>query len=123
LRQVSIAAALLAFSIGAAPLAAQTHDTTAVANNRLVPRDSFLGLDKPKHFLLSFFIQGATFAVIQKTGAGRGAAIGGASAVTFGFAIGREVHDRKTKGLFSLGDLFWDAVGAGTASLMLRHTY
>ena len=88
-----------------------------------MPRDSFLGLDKPKHFLLSFFIESSSFAAIQAAGSDRRQAMTGAIVMTSAFAVGREIHDRKTKGLFSFGDLFWDAVGAGAASLMLRHTY
>ncbi|MDQ6716729.1 MAG: DUF2279 domain-containing protein [Gemmatimonadota bacterium] len=105
-----------------APASAQAADSsrTPVAS---APKDSFLGLDKPKHFLLSFFLESGSFAVIQAGGGSRGASFLGASAVTSAFGVGREIHDRRTKGLFSLGDLVWDAIGAGTAALMLRHTY
>ena len=102
---------------------AQARDSTARTVTASVPRDSFVGLDKPKHFLLSFFIQSASFASLQAAGADRRPAMLGAVAITASFAIGREIHDRKAKGLFSIGDLFWDALGAGAASMMLRHTY
>ncbi len=105
-----------------APASAQAADSsrTPVAS---APKDSFLGLDKPKHFLLSFFAESGSFALVQAGGGRRRTAFVGASAVTAVFGIGREIHDRRTKGLFSLGDLAWDALGAGTAALMLRHTY
>lgn len=86
-------------------------------------RDAVFGLDKPKHFLLSFFIESGAFASMQAGGAGRTPSLIGASAVTTAFAIGRELHDRRAKGLFSLGDLFWDALGAAAAGAMLVHTY
>jgi uncharacterized protein YfiM (DUF2279 family) len=36
--------------------------------------------------------------------------------------VGKEVHDRRTKGEFSVRDLAWDAAGAGSASLLLVRT-
>jgi uncharacterized protein YfiM (DUF2279 family) len=86
-------------------------------------RDSFIGLDKPKHFLLSFFIESAGFASFQAAGAGRKSAAISATTLTAMIGVGREIHDRKTKGLFSAGDLLWDALGVGAAAVMLRHTY
>ena len=104
-------------------VSAQTPDSTARPAARPVQRDALFGLDKPKHFVLSFFIQSTSFAAIQAAGGSRGAAMGGASITTAAIGIGRELHDRRTKGLFSFGDLLWDALGAGTAAVMLRHTY
>lgn len=85
--------------------------------------DALFGLDKPKHFLLTAFIESASFAGLQAAGTSRRTAmIGGLTGASV-FAIGREIHDRRTKGLFSFGDLVWDALGAGAAAVMLRHTY
>jgi len=62
------------------------------------------------------------FAGAQAAGAGRGTArvtgIGAAVAVS----LGREIHDRKTKGLFSVRDLAWDAIGTAAALLLLDRT-
>ena len=85
--------------------------------------DALFGLDKPKHFLLSAFVESATFAGLEAAGASRRGAMAGGVSVTALFGIGREIHDRRTKGLFSFGDLFWDGLGAGAAAVMLRHTY
>ena len=87
------------------------------------PRDALFGLDKPKHFLLTAFIESASFAGLQAAGASRRTAMIGGLSTASVFAIGREIHDRHTKGLFSFGDLVWDALGAGAAAVMLRHTY
>jgi uncharacterized protein YfiM (DUF2279 family) len=125
-RELSFRRAILAISIfvGVTSAAgAQTHDSTAAVAMKPPPHDSFLGLDKPKHFLISFFIESSSFAAIQAAGADRRRAMTGASLITSGFAVGREIHDRSEKGLFSIGDLLWDALGAGTAIVMLRHTY
>jgi uncharacterized protein YfiM (DUF2279 family) len=84
--------------------------------------DSWLGADKIKHFFLSAFIESITFSGLQAAGVHRDAAFAGAIGATATFGIGREVRDKRTKGLFSLADLTWDALGAGTAALMLRST-
>ncbi len=121
-RSLLFLCAALALSAISATAGAQSADTThgAVPN---APKDSFVGLDKPKHFLLSFFIESGSFAAIQAGGGGRRPSFIGASAVTTVFGLGREIHDRRTKGLFSLGDLAWDGLGAAAAVLMLRHTH
>jgi len=81
--------------------------------------DTILGIDKLKHFLLSGFVEGVAFAGLQAVGTGRSASLAGAGATAAMFAVGREVHDRRVSGLFSVGDLLWDAVGAGAAFLIV----
>jgi len=85
--------------------------------------DSFFGLDKPKHFLISAFVESVAFNSLELAGVKRRPSIVLASFVTAGVGIAREMHDRRAKGLFSFGDLAWDAIGAATAGWMLRHTY
>ena len=122
-----IAAALLL----ASPLSAQTHSVPvgvgpvvpADSDSLARPHDSLLGLDKPKHFLLSAFVQSFSFASLQATGVRYTGAVTGASVITAAVDLGKELHDRRTTGLFSFGDLFWDAAGALTASEMLWHTH
>lgn len=84
--------------------------------------DSFVGSDKVKHFLMSGFLEALGFGAMQFTGASRASSIGVASAATVAAGIGREVHDGRTKGLFSFGDLTWDALGLGSALLLISHT-
>lgn len=86
------------------------------------PRDTWLGADKVKHFFMSAFIESMTFSGLQAVGASRNTAFAGAVVTTVGFGIGKEMHDKKTTGLFSFGDLTWDAVGMGAAGLVLRKT-
>lgn len=100
----------------AIPSSARAQSTT----NR--PKDTWLGSDKVKHFFMSAFIESMTFSGLQAVGAKRNAAFAGAAATTAAIGIGREIHDKKTKGLFSFGDLAWDAVGGGAAGLVLRKT-
>jgi putative lipoprotein len=85
-------------------------------------RESWFGADKIKHFFMSAFIESITFSGLQAAGANRNASFAGAIGVTAAFGIGKEIHDKRAKGLFSIGDLTWDGIGAGAAGLMLRST-
>ena len=82
-------------------------------------RDSIFGVDKLKHFLLAGFVESIAFAGLQAAGAERNASLAGAGAATITISLGRELHDRRASGLFSVGDLVWDAIGAGAAFLIL----
>ncbi len=84
--------------------------------------DTFLGPDKMKHFLMSAFIELVGFNAAQAAGANRSASLTAATAVTIATGIGREIHDGRTKGLFSLGDLTWDAIGTAAALLVISHS-
>ena len=86
------------------------------------PADLPLGPDKVKHFFIAGFVETMTFAGLQAVGTGRGPARGGAIAAAAAVSIGRELHDRKAKGLFSKWDLAWDAMGAGAAILLINKT-
>ncbi len=110
--------AIAIFLLAAIAIPSPAHAQSAPKHER----DSWLGADKLKHFFVSAFIESMTFSGLQAAGASRRAAFTGAIGTTAALAIGREVHDKKTKGLFSLGDLAWDAVGAGAAGLVLRKT-
>jgi len=89
---------------------------------RTPQRDSWFAYDKIKHFMMSAFIQSLTFGGLQYAGASRNAAFAGSFGITAAFGIGKEFHDRRIGEPFSLRDITWDAAGAGTAILMLRHT-
>ena len=82
-------------------------------------KDSIAGIDKLKHFLLSGFVESIAFAGLQAAGAKRDPSLVGAGVTVTIVAVGREVHDRRVGGLFSVGDLVWDALGAGAAMLIL----
>lgn len=81
--------------------------------------DPWFRSDKVKHFFVSFFIQSASYAALRAADVKHGGAIGGASTVTAGFGIGKELHDRRRGAKFSVRDLVWDGLGAGAASLLL----
>lgn len=83
--------------------------------------DSFTGPDKVKHFFMSAFIEAVGFSALQAAGADRNVSIGAATTLTLGIGLAREIHDRRTKGLFSLGDLTWDAVGTAATLLLVSH--
>ena len=115
-------ALLIVTAAGSRPAGAQSADSS-VAPHPAVMKDALFGIDKPKHFVLSAFIESVSFAGLESANASHRGAMAGAISLTSLFAVGREVHDRRTKGLFSFGDLAWDALGAGAAAVMLRHTY
>ncbi len=84
--------------------------------------DALIGADKLKHFFIAGFVESMAFAGSQAIGANRGTARGAAIGLTVAVSIGREIHDRKTKGLFSIRDLAWDAIGATAALIVLNKT-
>ena len=84
--------------------------------------DRWFGPDKLQHFFTSAFVQSAGYGLLRRAGAENGPAMAGASAVTAIAGVAKEVHDRRTKGEFSVRDLVWDAAGAGSASILLVRT-
>ena len=99
-----------------------TPPSLGAQGTRTPQRDSWFAYDKIKHFMMSAFIQSLTFGGLQYAGASRNAAFAGSIGITAAFGIGKEFHDRRIGEPFSLRDITWDAAGAGTAILMLRHT-
>ena len=82
----------------------------------------WFGPDRVKHFFLSFFVQSASYSVARAVNLGHGPALGAASGITAAAAVSKEVWDRKRGGRFDRGDLAWDAIGAGAATLLLVRT-
>jgi uncharacterized protein YfiM (DUF2279 family) len=82
----------------------------------------WFGPDKVKHFLLSFFVQSASYSVARAANAGHGPSLVVASGVTAAAAFSKEVWDRKHGTGFDVGDLVWDALGAGAATALLVRT-
>jgi uncharacterized protein YfiM (DUF2279 family) len=78
--------------------------------------------DKLQHFFTSRFVQSAGYRRAARAGAENGPAITGASVVTAIVGVGKEVHDRRTKGSSASATWSWDAAGAGSASLLLART-
>jgi putative lipoprotein len=83
------------------------------------PPDHWFGSDKLKHFFLAAFTQSVTYSALQLAGVRHGPALASAWAVTAGVSVGKELHDRKVTGLFSVRDLVWDAAGAGAATAVI----
>ena len=89
---------------------------------KLKPPDPVFGVDKVKHFFIAGFVESMTFAGAQAAGSSRSAARASALSVTAIVSVAREVHDKRKKGLFSVRDLAWDAIGAGAALLVVNKT-
>ena len=84
--------------------------------------DPFFGPDKVKHFFIAGFIESMTFAGLEAAGANRSTSRAGGVSAALAASFGREVHDRRTKGHFSIRDLAWDVLGTGAAMLVRNKT-
>ena len=84
------------------------------------PRDAWFGPDKIRHFVAAAMIESASYAAFRAAGHGWSTSLTGATVVTAGVSVGKEILDRRRTGLFSVRDLTWDAAGAGTAFVVLH---
>jgi uncharacterized protein YfiM (DUF2279 family) len=84
--------------------------------------DRWFSADKAKHFFTAAFVQSASFGGLRALGAGRSWSFAGASVVSSGLSVGKEVYDAKYGGTPSAKDLTWDAAGIIAASVVLRRT-
>ena len=94
----------------------------AFALQAAVPQDHWFGADKLKHFFVAAFTQSVTYSALQAAHVKHGPAMTSALGVTAVVSVAKEIHDRRTTGLFSLRDLVWDAAGAGVAVVLLEHS-
>jgi putative lipoprotein len=88
----------------------------------LGPTDRWFGVDKLKHFVVSALAQSVAHGALQWAGARPTPALLGSLGAGVALGVGREVHDRRTKGAFSRRDLVWDAAGLAAATALARHT-
>jgi putative lipoprotein len=84
--------------------------------------DRWLSADKAQHFLMSAFVQSAAFSAIRVTKASRGQSLAGATVVSAGVGIGKELYDKKFGGDPSWKDLVADGAGIGAATVLLKQT-
>ena len=94
----------------------------ALAVSMTAPPDNWFGSDKLKHFFLAAFTQTVAYSALQAARVHHDQALVGAWAVTATVSVAKEVHDRRSYGLFSYRDLVWDAAGAGVATLVITKT-
>lgn len=86
-------------------------DTTAAVQPRPIDSDRWIAEDKFKHAAMSFAATSFLQAGLRSTGMETGTAVPAAAAVAGIVGIGKEVHDRRNGGSFSIRDLAWDALG------------
>ena len=84
--------------------------------------DRWLAGDKWQHFFTSAFVQSMSYGSLRASGVGHGGALAGATVASAVAGVGKEVHDLRVKGEFSVRDLTWDAAGAGAATVLLVRT-
>ncbi|MEP6732366.1 MAG: hypothetical protein ABJE10_17095 [bacterium] len=87
-----------------------------------LPGDRWIAPDKLQHFFASAFVQSMSYGALRTTGLPHGAALAGASITTAAVGVGKELHDLRVKGEFSMRDVTWDAAGAGAATILLVRT-
>lgn len=103
-------------------IAAIAFPAAVGAQDRPKAADPAFGVDKVKHFFMAGFVESMTFAGLQAAGSNRSPAKAAAITAAAVASFGREIHDKKTKGLFSVRDLIWDAIGASAALLVINKT-
>lgn len=91
----------------------------ALALQVVAPRDPWFGADKLKHFFVAAFTQSVTYSALQAARVRHDHALAAAWGVTAAASAAKELHDRRTTGLFSVRDLVWDAAGAGVATVII----
>jgi len=84
--------------------------------------DGWFSSDKAKHFFTSAFVQSVSFSTLRATGLRSNPSLAGASAITAAIGVSKEVYDLRKAGDPSRKDLVWDALGAASATLLLRQT-
>ena len=94
----------------------------ALAASLTAPPDHWFGSDKLKHFFIAAFTQTVAYSALQAARVDHDQALVAAWAVTATVSVAKEVHDRRSYGLFSYRDLVWDAAGAGVATLVIAKT-
>jgi hypothetical protein len=82
--------------------------------------DAWLGSDKFQHIWMSYATAAFTFAGVRAASGDSGTALWVALPVAAVAGLGKEVHDRRRGGIFSVRDLVADAVGIGAAYFLLR---
>jgi putative lipoprotein len=83
------------------------------------PPDPWFGRDKLKHFVVAAAIETGGYAALRAAGLRPTASLAGASLLTAGASLAKELLDRRAYGHFSVRDLTWDAAGGGAAFVIL----
>jgi uncharacterized protein YfiM (DUF2279 family) len=90
------------------------------ATPRPLEGDAWLGADKFQHFWMSFATTAYGFAAARTAGIDTGAALYIAVPVSAAAGVGKEIHDRRRGGIFSVRDLVADGLGIAAAWFILR---
>jgi uncharacterized protein YfiM (DUF2279 family) len=90
------------------------------ATPRPLEGDAWLGADKFQHFWMSFATTAYGFAAARAAGIDTGAALYIAVPVSAAAGVGKEIHDRRRGGIFSVRDLVADGLGIAAAWFILR---
>lgn len=84
--------------------------------------DPWFSPDKAKHFFMSMFLESVSFSVLRAANTSRSGSLAGATILSAGVGVGREIYDYYHPGTPSLKDLTWDLAGIATAAIALHQT-
>jgi uncharacterized protein YfiM (DUF2279 family) len=82
--------------------------------------DRWFGEDKQRHFAMSFFVTSIGHAAGRMAGMDADAATLSGVVVAAAAGLGKEIHDRRGGGIFSVKDLVWDAAGIAVGAVLVR---
>lgn len=81
--------------------------------------DAWIGEDKARHFLMSFGVTMMGYGVARASGVAEADARVAAAAGSGLAGVGKEIHDLRAGGPFSVRDLAWDAAGIAAGVMLL----
>jgi uncharacterized protein YfiM (DUF2279 family) len=82
--------------------------------------DRWFGEDKQRHFAMSFFVTSFGHAAARMAGLDADVATLSGVVVAGAAGLGKEIHDRRGGGIFSVKDLVWDAAGIAVGAVLVR---
>lgn len=99
------------------------------------PADRFFAEDKLKHFAVSFAFTSLAASGARATGMGRGPALAVGASTGLALGVGKELRDLRVSraraaagdttaegSTASMLDLAWDAIGVGTATILVAQS-
>lgn len=98
---------------------ASTRGRARAGESLDVRQDEWIGNDKLRHFLMSMAVTQFAYGGLRTADMEDDLALPIAIGVAAATGVGKELHDVRNEGPFSLKDLAWDAAGIIAAGLLL----
>jgi putative lipoprotein len=114
----TVVVALFLWAAVPGAVSAQTPQTAP----RLDAGSRWFGEDKVKHFFASFVVSSIAASAGRAAGLSRDESLAVGAGIGAAAGLIKEGRDARNGGMFSIGDLVWDAAGLGAAYLLLQQT-